>query len=71
MLEGLEPPNKKGFDPNDYSHKRHFKSGYEFSREKMLDAAHGLIVEAMEDDSVSKDEFVAMLKVVQVIEKVK
>jgi len=74
MLEDLRPPEMKGKPAKgrlDYAHNRHFDSGFDFCKEKMMNKADEILIEAMDDDSVGKDEFTAMLKLVQELRKVK
>jgi len=74
MLEDLKPPEKKktgGTHRLDYAHNRHFESGFSFCKEKVLNQIDDLLLEAMDDDSVSKDEFAGMMKVQQLVRKVK
>lgn len=74
MLEDLRPPEMKGKPAkgrNDYAHNRHFDSGFDFCKEKMLNQIDALLTRAMDDDSVSKSEFAGMMKVQQLVRRVK
>ena len=74
MLEDLRPPEMKGKPAKvrmDYPHNQHFERGFNFCKDKVLDQIDALITKAMDDDSVSKDEFAGMMKVQQLVRKVK
>jgi len=74
MLEDLRPPEMRGKPAKgrlDYAHNRHFDSGFDFCKEKLLSQIDDLLTKAMNDESVSKDELSGMAKVQQLVRKVK